>query len=143
MKYLIQSTQLKYKHGGKFRSYFGYIFNKNKCFMIDRGGFDLMIIDEEKNEVEIVENYRINGFVDDLKQMKCQVLEWLDFWEDHSQEYWIDILYRLKQDTKNSMDAAEFDKRWLPFFQQCAHILLDRSKAWKPTQVIDGMSIYN
>jgi hypothetical protein len=142
MKFVNDLKLFRWRHGAKYRSIFGHLTTKNDSFVIDWGGSDMLMIDEDKLAVTVIENFK-PGYGDEVKVMKSTVLGWLDIWDDFSMEFWTNRFDTMRSELKLSIDEEVFNKQWVPFFRDCAFILMDKDKnKWKPSETIDGLKIY-
>lgn len=152
------------KQGQKFRSYFGHEFMDCKCFMLDKNGPDLLIIEEKIETVYIAGQsaqvdahkatlvlyhrpeshlYSYQAIGTEVQKDKCLVLDWINFWDTHSKQYWLDKVWEMRESVKNRYNDYEYSKHWSQFFHTLALILEDRSNAWQPKLIIDGIKIYD
>jgi hypothetical protein len=142
MKFVSDLKGMRWRHGAKYRTIFGHMTTKNDSFVIDYGGCDMLMIDEEKMQVFVLESFK-PGYSDDVKLMKCTVLGWLDMWDDFSKDYWTDRFDTMRIDIKTTTTDHEYNTKWHPFIQQCGFILMDKeANKWKPAETIDGLKIY-
>lgn len=146
MRLIHKINDVKFGHGSKLRTFYGYLTIDNKSFVSSGGGNDLaIIIDKDQDSlVYIIEAQRGVTYDASISWTKSQVLDWLNIWDTQCERYWIDRITTIRDEYKAEPTKSKCETaKWDSFFNDLGKILMTKGEnPWSPVFTLDNLKFY-